>query len=132
MAKPKRTPTAAEKALEAAKANIEKLETAAEKTGAAKDKDALSKAVAELPALKLAVNVERFKRVAGTRLNAAVKAIKSLTDCANKASYSYNQEQLDKIVSNLETATASVKETLTVNLNATGTSGKAKGTVIEL
>jgi len=45
---------------------------------------------------------ERFKRLAVYRTNEVLKRIKVLGNCANRSAYSYNEEEINKIFSEIE------------------------------
>ena len=46
---------------------------------------------------------ERFKRVASRRVQEILKKLRLLKNCANKGNYSYSEEQVDKIISTIDT-----------------------------
>jgi len=45
---------------------------------------------------------ERFKRLAVYRTNEVLKRIKVLGNCSNRSAYSYNEEEINKIFSEVE------------------------------
>lgn len=45
---------------------------------------------------------ERFKRLAAQRTNAVLKKLKTLGNCSNRSAYSYTEEEIYKIFSELE------------------------------
>ena len=51
---------------------------------------------------------ERFKKLAVYRTNQVLKKIKILGNCANRSAYQYNEEEVNKIFSEIE---RTVKET---------------------
>jgi hypothetical protein len=51
---------------------------------------------------------DRFRRLANQRTNNALKAIQVLGNCSNKSTYSYTQDEINKIFFELE---RKVKET---------------------
>ena len=58
---------------------------------------------------KETTNSERFKRVAGRRVQEILTKLRLLRNCANKNNYSYSEEQVDKIVSTIDTEWKKVK-----------------------
>lgn len=46
---------------------------------------------------------ERFKRVASRRVKEILNKMRLLKNCANKGNYSYTEEQVDKIISTVDT-----------------------------
>ncbi len=46
---------------------------------------------------------ERFKRVASRRVQEILNKMRLLKNCANKGNYSYTEEQVDKIISTIDT-----------------------------
>lgn len=52
---------------------------------------------------------ERFKRVAANRANRIVENLQILAHCGDRKNYEYDQEQVDKIFSAIETALATAK-----------------------
>ena len=52
---------------------------------------------------------ERFKRVASRRVQEILNKMRLLKNCANKANYSYNEEQIDKIISTIDNEWKKVK-----------------------
>lgn len=51
---------------------------------------------------------ERFKRLAEYRTNEVLKRLKVLGNCSNRSAYSYSEEEISKIFSEIE---RTVKET---------------------
>lgn len=47
-------------------------------------------------------NRERFKRLATQRTNIVLKRLKVLGNCANRSAYSYTEEDINKIFSEIE------------------------------
>lgn len=45
---------------------------------------------------------ERFKRLATLRTNAVLQRLKVLGNCANRSAYNYNEEEINKIFSEIE------------------------------
>jgi hypothetical protein len=45
---------------------------------------------------------ERFKRLATQRTNAVLLKVKVLGNCANRSAYEYNEEEVNKIFSEIE------------------------------
>ena len=52
---------------------------------------------------------ERFKRLATARTNSVLKALNTLGHCSNRSAYTYSEEEVKKIFSEIETATKNVK-----------------------
>lgn len=52
---------------------------------------------------------ERFKRLAEYRTNEALKRLKVLGNCANRSAYSYSEEEVGKIFSEIEKAVRETK-----------------------
>lgn len=109
MAKEKTPPTAAEKALLAARqkhelANKAHAEKPTDKTGAA-----VEAAKAEVQTHSATVNRERFVRVAGGRVKKARTAVRNISNVANPRSYSYTEEDVAKAEAALN---AEVKKTI--------------------
>jgi hypothetical protein len=46
---------------------------------------------------KLDAKRERFRRLAGARTNTVLKKLKVLGNCANRASYEYSREEVERI-----------------------------------
>ncbi len=53
---------------------------------------------------------ERFSRVATRRLRAALKQMELLENCANTATYEYNDTQVDALFEYLDNAVSSLKK----------------------
>lgn len=47
-------------------------------------------------------NRERFKRLASYRTNEVLKRLKVLGNCANRSAYSYTEEEINKIFSEID------------------------------
>ena len=56
-----------------------------------------------------AVKEERFKRIASRRVQEILDKLRLLRNCANKANYSYNEEQVRKIFSAVDDEWKKVK-----------------------
>ena len=54
------------------------------------------------------IKSERFKRIAESRTNRIIEALRLLGNCSNRSNYSYTDEEVKKIFSVIE---AEVKET---------------------
>jgi len=52
---------------------------------------------------------ERFKRVASRRVQEILNKMRLLKNCANKGNYSYNEEQINKIIFTIDTEWKKVK-----------------------
>ena len=52
---------------------------------------------------------ERFKRLAVYRTNEVLKRIKVLGNCANRSAYTYTEEEINKIFSEIERNTRETK-----------------------
>lgn len=52
---------------------------------------------------------ERFKRLAEYRTNEALKRLKVLGNCANRSAYSYTEEDINKIFSEIEKSVRATK-----------------------
>lgn len=52
---------------------------------------------------------ERFKRLATSRTNVVLKALKVLGNCSNRSAYEYTEEELTKIFSEIEKKTKEIK-----------------------
>jgi len=52
---------------------------------------------------------ERFKRLAVYRTNEVLKKIKVLGNCANRSAYEYNEEEVNKIFSEIERRVKEIK-----------------------
>ena len=48
------------------------------------------------------IKEERFKRLASQRTNSVLKKLKILGNCANKSSYEYTDEEINKIFSEID------------------------------
>ena len=51
-----------------------------------------------------ATKEEKFKRLASQRTNTVLKKLKTLGNCSNRSAYSYSEEEINKIFSELERA----------------------------
>lgn len=58
---------------------------------------------------KKALREERFKKVASRRVQEILNKLRLLRNCANKANYSYTNEQVRKIISTIEEEWKKVK-----------------------
>ena len=56
-----------------------------------------------------AAKEERFKRIAGRRVQEILDKLRLLRNCANKGNYSYNEEQARKIFSAIDEEWKKVK-----------------------
>jgi hypothetical protein len=52
---------------------------------------------------------ERFKKVASRRVQEILNKMRLLRNCANKGNYSYNSEQVNKIISTIDIEWKKVK-----------------------
>lgn len=52
---------------------------------------------------------ERFKRLATLRTNVVLKRLKVLGNCANRQAYQYEEEEVDKIFSEIERRVKEIK-----------------------
>jgi hypothetical protein len=52
---------------------------------------------------------DRFKRLATLRTNAVLKKLKVLGNCSNRQAYSYDEDDVDKIFSEIERRVKEVK-----------------------
>lgn len=52
---------------------------------------------------------ERFKRLAVYRTNEVLKRLKVLGNCANRSAYDYNEEDINKIFSEIERRVKEIK-----------------------
>lgn len=52
---------------------------------------------------------ERFRRLAPQRTNSVLKKLKTLGNCSNRSTYSYSEEDINKIFSELEKAVMETK-----------------------
>lgn len=48
------------------------------------------------------IKEERFKRIASRRVQEILDKMRLLKNCANKSNYSYNEEQVRKIITTVE------------------------------
>lgn len=60
--------------------------------------------VEELPASPDETKADAFKRLANSRVNAALDRIRLIGNLSNRSSYDYGPEQIDKITLTLHTA----------------------------
>ena len=51
---------------------------------------------------KEVIKEERFKKVASRRVKEILNKMRLLKNCANKNNYSYNEEQVDRIISTID------------------------------
>lgn len=133
MAKPKKAPSAAMLAAEAAR---EALKSAKEALTAAKDKlakadtDANKKAVATAEArvkeadekTKTAVkaeNRERFKGVGGGRVAKLLTALKNLKGVANRRTYEFSEDDVSKMFAAINAEVKSARDAFDRSLTAT-------------
>ena len=52
---------------------------------------------------------ERFKRLATTRTNSVLKALNTLGHCSNRSAYSYSEDEVKKIFSEIENTVRDIK-----------------------
>jgi hypothetical protein len=52
---------------------------------------------------------DRFKRLAVYRTNEVLRRLKVLGNCANRSAYNYNEEDINKIFSEIERKTKEIK-----------------------
>ena len=52
---------------------------------------------------------ERFKRLASYRTNEILKKLKVLSNCSNKSTYDYSEEDINKIFAEIDRATKEAK-----------------------
>lgn len=52
---------------------------------------------------------ERFRRLATARTNAVLKKLKVLGNCSNRSAYSYTEEEINKIFSEIDRAVRTSK-----------------------
>ncbi len=52
---------------------------------------------------KKTLKEERFKKVASRRVQEILNKLRLLRNCANKANYSYTEEQVNKVLSTIDT-----------------------------
>lgn len=52
---------------------------------------------------------ERFKRLAAQRTNSVLKRLKVLGNCSNRSAYTYTEEEISKIFSEIERQVRGVK-----------------------
>lgn len=52
---------------------------------------------------------ERFKRLATQRTNIVLKRLKVLGNCANRSAYTYTEEEINKIFSEIERRVREIK-----------------------
>ena len=55
------------------------------------------------------IKEERFKRIASRRVQEILNKMRLLKNCANKGNYSYNEEQINKIISTIDNEWKKVK-----------------------
>lgn len=55
-----------------------------------------------LPVEKTESRAERFRRIAGSRVNAILEKFRLLGNCSNKSSYNYSEEDINLIFSTIE------------------------------
>lgn len=55
------------------------------------------------------IKEERFKRIAGRRVQEILDKLRLLRNCANRGNYSYNEEQVKKIFSAIDDEWKKVK-----------------------
>jgi len=58
---------------------------------------------------------QRFKRLASARTNEVTKRLKVLSNCANKSTYSYTKEEVDKIFTTIDRAAQKAKAEFKTN-----------------
>lgn len=58
---------------------------------------------------KVITKEERFKKVAGRRVQEILNKLRLLKNCANKGNYSYTEEQVNKIISTIDAEWKKVK-----------------------
>jgi hypothetical protein len=63
--------------------------------------------------VRSAQKIKRFKDVAAKRTNRALEAMANLTRCANRANYTYTDEQVDTIIVALEDEVEKIKAAFT-------------------
>lgn len=76
---------------------------------AAKPTKGKSKSDQTLKDLRAAARKEAFSRIASRRLNACLKQLSLLRNCANGASYTYSADQAHKLMSKLSEGVESVR-----------------------
>lgn len=128
MAKTAKEKSPAAKALEAAQDKLKKAKEQLARQDNAANKKAVAEASAEVKKHAETVNRERFEDVAGTRVAAAMKALKNLTNCASTRSYKFNADDVTKMEGALTGALKSAVTAFRNSLAAPAEGGKSSAT----
>lgn len=125
MAKPKSTPTAIQKAAEAARERYQAANEAFKKNENDKTKKARDDAQTALKTAADAERKERFEKVGTNRTKIARAAIRNVGKCFDPKGYAFDKAQADKILAGIDAAVADVRKAINVGLSGSGSSGKA-------
>lgn len=125
MAKTAKEQSPAAKALETAQERLKKAKEMLAKQDNAANKKAVADALTEFTKHATTVNRERFEDVAGTRVAAAMKALKSLRNCASTRSYRFQKEDVDKMETALNTEFKATMQAFHTSLQAPTEGGKS-------
>jgi predicted nucleic acid-binding Zn-ribbon protein len=127
MAKSKSEPSQAQKEATAARERVKTAEANLEKAKTPANEKALEHAKAQLATARKAENVDRFNRVGGPRVSAAIVALENIGKLA-AASYEYDDAQISKAEAALQAALNKAMTALRAAKSKTGSKAAAKFT----